>query len=122
MNVGLVDILPLQPPPESPPLGVVIALFLLLSVAIVFLWRWYRAPHRRARRRLRRLYVHVRRGQLDARRAANELAALLRMSGDERLAPFADRLETARFAAEPCDGVELAALLDAADLWLSSLS
>lgn len=135
---SLVDIEPPLPPPE-PAWPMVIAgagMTVVLALAAVLVWRWYRSPRVRARRRLKALQRAYQHAHVDPRTTAFWVAAILRdglglqrlsgrrpreaLDGDagKRWRQFLERLEKGRFTRDGCSPGEVATLVREAHDWL----
>lgn len=119
MSQGLIEILPPAPPPEAMSLWLAAPVVLALLAAALLALRYYRAPRRRARRRLRQLRAAVQAGRIEGRAAAHALAALLRDGLGAVPADLAAPLAAARFA--PAEPADLNVLLAAAAHCLESV-
>lgn len=122
---GLLDIHPPPPPPGGPPWTLLLA-GLLLAITVGLLWRLYRHPRRHARRQWRQLRHHCAAGHITPREGAHRLACILRTAvvepgaDDAAWRGFQQRLNAARFAAEGCDSITLAQLIEEGGKWLEA--
>jgi len=142
---GILDIeIPVAPLATGELWLAAIAALLLLIGILYFAWRRSSSPRALARRRLTALQRRYRQQRIDGRRAASELAAILRDAfgvpylsatagfpsfrrmpvsrghefSETRWREFLTRLSTARYAAQDIDPAQLDDLIKSAREWL----